>query len=572
MKGSTQSERVGTSDQDLMKKPRKWAPKSRLGCKTCKIRRIKCDLSRPSCSKCTSTGRSCDGYSERPFALKADSGSGDDLEGLDDGTRRRGRSELCTMMHGCETKQRQSRYHGPILQHLQPLMVLPVDGSAQEGMGFFEQVSIRHLNEYQPCAPWRRTLMFFSQTVPTVRYAAVALGLMYRKYLSCMSSTGTHRPAFFDNLSPDNAPLLYYNRAIHLLLTQEVGDVAEKTTITLLVCYLFTCFEHLSGNDVQAMKHLRGGVELSRSIGDNNDLDDHAQPTELHMITNQVKQQIRRLDMQAATSLVDWVPADIQDTIMSQLLLHDSAFRSLDEAADHLQTLVARVMRIRNAEQQMCPTGDVPLPHPSYKDMVLGQLETWSCLFRNMLRQGALYKTDSKSYRPISLLRLQYTISWTLLSSYGPGREMEYDNYLPYFQQCIALAEEVASAHEQYSGSARPTFTAELGILPVLYIIGAKCRHPTVRREALRILRRQAMREGVWDSITASRVVERIIEIEEGGAEESGGAQNMGQIAVWQRIEALTWLNVFTGQSPPRLDIGYTFCNREGIHTESLIL
>ncbi|KAI0160513.1 hypothetical protein GGR57DRAFT_455607 [Xylariaceae sp. FL1272] len=572
MKGHIQSEGVATSNLDLKKKPRRWAPKSRLGCKTCKIRRIKCDLSRPSCLKCTSTGRSCDGYSERPFALKSDIDSSGAQKCLDDGTERRDCYELCTRTRGCETTRRDSRLHQPMSQYLQPFMILAVDESAQEAMAFFEYVSIRQLNEYQPCASWRRTLMFFSQTVPTIRYAAVALGLMYRKYLNCISGTGAHQPAFFDNLVPDNAPLLYYNRAIHHLLTQKVGNVTESTAITLLACYLFTCFEHLAGNDVQAIKHLRGGVELSRSISDINNGDGHAQPTELCTTIDQVTNQIRRLDIQAATSLVDWIPADIQDTPILRLRPYDNAFQSLEEAADHLQILVARVMRVRNAEQQMCPTGNVPLPPPPYRDMVLGQLETWSCLFRDMLRQGTFYETDSKSDPLITLLRLQYTISWTLLSSYGPGREMEYDNYLPYFQQCVALGEEVASAHEQYSGSSMPTFTAELGILPVLYIIGAKCRHPTVRRDALRILRRHPMREGVWDSITASRVVERIIEIEEGGAEESERVQSMEQIAMWQRIEALTWQNVLAGQSAPRLDIGYTFCTREAIHTESLML
>ncbi|KAH8701545.1 hypothetical protein BGW36DRAFT_371084, partial [Talaromyces proteolyticus] len=36
--------------------------KSRGGCITCKIRRKKCDEMRPSCQRCTGTGRKCDGY------------------------------------------------------------------------------------------------------------------------------------------------------------------------------------------------------------------------------------------------------------------------------------------------------------------------------------------------------------------------------------------------------------------------------------------------------------------------------------------------------------------------------
>ncbi|KAK0105448.1 hypothetical protein ONS96_004835 [Cadophora gregata f. sp. sojae] len=44
------------------KRGRKGAPKTRTGCVTCKLRRIKCDEAKPQCNKCISTGRTCDGY------------------------------------------------------------------------------------------------------------------------------------------------------------------------------------------------------------------------------------------------------------------------------------------------------------------------------------------------------------------------------------------------------------------------------------------------------------------------------------------------------------------------------
>ncbi|KAJ5150527.1 uncharacterized protein N7500_010716 [Penicillium coprophilum] len=47
---------------------RKWAPKLKSGCMTCKIRRVKCDEEKPQCRRCVSTGRKCDGYAHLPFA------------------------------------------------------------------------------------------------------------------------------------------------------------------------------------------------------------------------------------------------------------------------------------------------------------------------------------------------------------------------------------------------------------------------------------------------------------------------------------------------------------------------
>lgn len=511
-----------------------------------------------------------------PYALKTDIGSSHYHD------EKANRSEIwdshqpSATVCAYQTKQWHAKYHDLISHNLGPLMVLPATGSAQtDALCFFEDISIKYLNEYRPNEKWRRTLMFFSQTVPSVRYAAIALALVNRSYQDRDSTDSVHQPSSSKDWLPNKDALFHYNRAIQLLLNQESSDSAETTAITLLVCYLFTCFDQLAGNYVQAMKHLRGGVELSRNIDksilSNNTYDD-TQFSEAHTLICQVTRQIRRLDMQAATFLVDWIPIDVQDTIMPDLLPSNNVFGSLDQAADQLQILVARVMGLRNTEQQMFLTGEMPPPPPSsIKDDILRELETWSNLFENMLQQGNSYQSDSEAYPLISRLRLQHIIIWTFLSSYGAGREMEYDNYLPQFQQCMALADVVVAAHERYSGSVKSTFTPEIGVLPVLYIIGVKCRHPTVRREVLSILRRQPIREAIWDSISTARVVERVIEIEEGGLERREMIRGMEQISVWQRVEALTWIQVL-GESSARVDITYTFCTREGTHSETLMV
>ncbi|GLI77341.1 hypothetical protein PoHVEF18_005630 [Penicillium ochrochloron] len=482
----------------------------------------------------------------------------------------------CTTISAYESKPWHLKYHGLILQNLGSFMILPETRSTDaEAMCFFKDISIKHLNEYRPCEPWRNTLMFFSQTMPSVRHAAIALALIHRNYLDRHSNSRVYQPPFLKDRLSDKAPLLHYNRAIQLLLNPESGDSAKTIAVTLLVCYLFTCFDHLAGDNVQAVKHLRGGVALSRTIDSitlNNCTYDDAQSSDVYAIICQVTKQIRRLDMQAVTFLVDWTPADIQETFMSDLALVNSTFWSVDQAADHLQILVAQVIGLRNTEQQMSPTGTMsPLSSP-LKNIVLGQLETWSSLFENFVQQTSPSESDSETNPLVSLLRLQHTIAWTLLSGYGPGREMDYDNFLPQFQQCVALAGEVAAAHQRYSGSSRSTFTPEIGFIPALYIIGVKCRHPNVRREVLSILRRQPIREATWDSISTAKIVERVIEIEEGTAGEEQIVQSMEQIPIWQRIEALSYIHIPEGESAARLDITYTFCAQEGIHVESLII
>ncbi|KAH7006880.1 hypothetical protein EDB80DRAFT_644955 [Ilyonectria destructans] len=59
---------AGQDDQQVQRrcKPppfrRKFKPKAKTGCYTCRIRRVKCDEGRPACHRCLSTDRVCDGY------------------------------------------------------------------------------------------------------------------------------------------------------------------------------------------------------------------------------------------------------------------------------------------------------------------------------------------------------------------------------------------------------------------------------------------------------------------------------------------------------------------------------
>ncbi|KAM0345465.1 hypothetical protein ACHAPU_006392 [Fusarium lateritium] len=447
-----------------------------------------------------------------------------------------------------------------------------------DAISFFDHVSIKHLNKYQLShEPWRKTLMYFSHTVLSVRYAATALSLLHRNYM--YGSTNSPQSPKDLPLADREAPLLHYNMAIRHLLDQDLSghDGIEQTAITLLVCYLFTCFDHLAANDVQAMKHLQGGVELSRNLDKaiREDSDSHgADSSDLRVLVTQVTSQIRRLDMQAVMFALDWTPSDIQESTMNHLKPSNIAFHSLAQAADSIYMLVAQAIRLRNTDEQMYPIGKSISPplHSSPKGALLNQLETWLGLFENMLQLQHNSFESNENNMLITLLRLQHKTAWIFTSSYGPGREMEYDAFLPHFQQCVAMASEVTATHDHSSGSLIPTFTPEIGILPILYIMGAKCRHSLVRREVLDLLRRQNTREAAWNSACTARILERIIEIEEGGCGGGTMPPSMDQIPAWQRIEALSWLYVATGNSAPRVDVTYTFCGVEGIHTEVMVL
>ena len=74
-------------------------------------------------------------------------------------------------------------------------------------------------------------------------------------------------------------------------------------------------------------------------------------------------------------------------------------------------------------------------------------------------------------------------------------------------------------------GPPRPRFSFQVGILPPLYIVGSKCREPTLRRQAIGLLRKCPVQEGLWEPFGASRMCEWMMKIEELGMIKDGKSE-----------------------------------------------
>ena len=450
-------------------------------------------------------------------------------------------------------------------------MILSATGPTQDGaLSFFEHIAINHLTEYHHNTSWKTSLMFFSQTSPSVRCATTALALIHQQYAN-QDARGPVRTPISGHLQVKEIALTYYNKAIQLLLGDQHSDSTQTMAVTLLVCYLFTCFDHLAGNHTQAVRHLHGGVQLIRNLQQDMDNNHHGLGDKFPPLIRQVSRQIRRLDMQAVLFLVDWTPAALEEDLTPQIHHLQNAYQSLEQAAEQMSDLISRVMILRNAGQQAA-IANRQVQAPLMPEVGLRtQLKAWFVRWEKTLQQrtgNAALKTTSL----ISMTLVQYAMAEILLNTHGAGREMDYDLYLPRFEECLALVEEIMAMRENHSGWSAPTFTPEIGILPVLHIIGVKCRHPLVRRKARDILRQRRLREAVWDSVSTVAIIQRVIEIEEGGSGQVTTVVDMESIGIWQRVETISWVHVVSEYDAGRLDVTYQFCGQEEVHEESLPL
>ena len=113
--------------------------------------------------------------------------------------------------------------------------------------------------------------------------------------------------------------------------------------------------------------------------------------------------------------------------------------------------------------------------------------------------------------------------------------EKVWDTFTKRFEHVVDLATSVveSSICDKSVQKAGPDFTLDMHTVGPLYAVAHRCRHPIIRRKALSLLYAVPRQEGVWDSVLAARVAERLIGIEESGL---GNVTRCEDIPNWARV------------------------------------
>ncbi|KAI3546472.1 hypothetical protein CABS03_13095 [Colletotrichum abscissum] len=185
---------------------RKGSKKTKTGCLTCKIRKIKCDETKPSCRRCNDTGRKCDGYLAQ--------------------------ASVEFKIHAA------LRHHGSD------------SASERRSLQYFYEYAAPRLSGPRKPAFWTYFVMQLSQSEPIVKYSLLAISHLYE--------------AREMRAIPSTKPLLalqYYNAAI-----KGVKAVQDQSLV-LIVCVLFICIELLQSNNETAIRHCKHGNQILETYG-----------------------------------------------------------------------------------------------------------------------------------------------------------------------------------------------------------------------------------------------------------------------------------------------------------------
>ncbi|KAK0649966.1 hypothetical protein B0T16DRAFT_326704 [Cercophora newfieldiana] len=470
------------SDGGNLPKP----PRSKSGCITCKIRRVKCDETRPDCKRCTQSGRTCDGYASST-------------------TSHQSRRALATAV-------RQLQVVGPASRVLGD--ALPVDDVAC--FDFFRLCTASMTGSVLPGEFWSRQLLQASHAEPAVWRAAVAIGALHRRWertnvKTVQLATGAVT-AGVDGFTEQGVK--HYHAAISM--AKNITNPANLAVVSVALA----AAAHLAGRWSEVHLHMRAGLHLLRRMESGelvNEAGALASASDLRALAHTLE----RLDLQSMTfadsrAPYDYANADVPIVDMAPLLarhLPGQHPASLSEDLEQTALAVFRMFRRFCILGTAIGMGLMTLPDFELaRQEITGELTGLETVLADLER--AQQERREEQQQKLLSLRLYHVLTQIAVSAGLWGPEVRWDHQLAAFEKIVTLATELA----RNTKSPMPFFMSlEPGITLPLYLTCTRCRHPVVRRLALTLLRSLNRQEGIWNCAIAAKVAEQVILVEEEG-------------------------------------------------------
>ena len=441
-----------------------------------RIRRVKCDETKPACNRCTSTGRKCDGYVIVP---------------------RKKRSDLAL------TKG--------------PDVITEMGPAELRAIGFFHDKTAPSLSSYFDADFWTRLVFQMSYVEPAIRHAMVALGALHeqreqglRMMVPMMPSGVEESPQSLvkhSNGHNDQFALAQYNKSIaYLSKRMSTGSSIE---VALLACILFVCVEFLRGDCEPAVNHFKSGMSIALAT-----LSTSSSPmakTTSERIKEHILPFFNRIELLSTLfgNEASWdYPVELRKAVPDE-------FHNMREARDsivHLANLGVRFIRYMKYRKY----NRLVLPDDlARQEALLRQFENWGITLDKMLLADTVTDKDLDGAKTLRIHQVVATM-WVRKST--EPEECANDETMVEAETAVSLAEaihSIAGTREQRAAMGSSTFLFDMEIVSPLYYVVTKCRHPVIRRRAIKVLEGTQRREGLWDSNMAAAIGKRIMEIEE---------------------------------------------------------
>ncbi|KAK5091511.1 hypothetical protein LTR05_001695 [Lithohypha guttulata] len=504
-----------------IRRKRASRPKVRTGCKTCKVRKVKCGEERPSCLRCTSTGRKCDGYelpAKEQVISKVKADDGPPSASPQDSVEVNGR---CPQAH-------QVSVPSLAVQSINRAF----EGTTQERRAFhrFQLRTVPVFAGGSETEFWTQFVLRAAASEEVIREALIALGNLHEEYEDC---NGKYDQAAVASPAYNNAASLY-GRAIGKLYRRLDTVSGETVNLAIIASILFACFEVLRRNNMAAVIHYQNGMrQLMKQIHERSQrqMEEPVSSKDKNALVRSAPQDdldvmlrvFARYDIQACTFSKPKVEA--LSIELSAVPPNDIGLLEVRRYLDNLLMAVYQLLKSDLGMFRYWRSGQVSPTWIEKRDNALSTFQGWLDALELSIPSDAvtLQNHGIVASKSILGLVLQVRIAMIMLRTcIDCGPESTYDQFTPEFDEMVKRVEnlttilcfkEAAPLDQEFI-----PFSMELGVVHPLFFIAWKCREPSTRRRAISELKKCG-KEGVWEGPIMAVMAERIAAIEEEGVE-----------------------------------------------------
>ncbi|VUC26086.1 unnamed protein product [Clonostachys rosea] len=486
----------GSSDKELQR------PKARVksGCRTCRARRIKCDEVRPACSRCTSTGRFCEGYGI--WGVNASRGP-----------------ERRTLSRGSEIS---------LPRPPPPISILVGSTEEKDYFDWFKARTLHRLCGSFVSRFWNILVIQGSFQEPAIMHAVLALSAIHRRGVDTKDEETA--ASVIEIRNQGQFALTHYLQAIKYLQTHFKSRDKPSLQVALMACILFVTFEFFRGHFETGQSHLKSGLRIiSSSSGAYGDVAQRGSSQAL--VDDWILEAFARLQFQVELFKFSYQgPALTLSKCGSAQL--EIAFQSINECWHELQRVINNILRLSDQCDRLYGSFKISETLPALLEQqkcLQRDLDKWLYAFETLkatFSQGRMGYEEKKGYGILPVYHNLATIMAGVCLSLG--NESAFDAYTTQF---VVMVNQMAQLWmvSQHSSSRRPgspdrrlgTFLnmahsyADIGWIPALFYTATKCRVHRVRLQAIRLLECSSHREGIWDSQIAACIARKAMQMEE---------------------------------------------------------
>lgn len=556
------------------------AVRSRSGCTTCKLRKLKCDEAWPVCKRCLRAGRTCRRDIAKPPRDHVD---------LDRITFYTSTSASRSALSKSPSSHPDSTWN------------------EQRAVAFFHERTAFHISGcYNSAHRWFDYLLAVGESEPGIKHCVIALGSLHEEF-EALSNPPYSSYTPLQTLPDTHLAVRQYEKALQLIAA---APSWQNRDTPLLACLLFAAFDSLRGRPEPALFHRCSGLRiLSESNFDpNTPIVELMVCAFLHFDTENLE-----LGDPAFYGAYGW---PFSCAIMSRPL---RGFTKLKEACEMFEVIFNRLLRAAKQPLQVPGPRSGIGPSPRFPEVLL-RYEEWCYALDEYLRASAmsLQNVDEDGISDLVIVQLRRLLLRIVLHVDIKDTEMDFDRFAPEFAAMVMVAEcfangcsrgsvqledvtlpsaptewttehiyqkgpyaptqcpatssaSVPGTEPPFSGPrrqflgitasctpivppawgtiddaavtsslailsrlpaeprgpppicnsrkyARSTFSLAPGIVCPLYVVATHCRDPALRRRALALLERTHRKEGQWDSLVAATNARAIMEAEEARA------------------------------------------------------